>query len=144
MRAAMCSMMILAGSANAADPLDFSAFDQRLTSLEKRVADLEAAAKPKTTPTQRMQVCDGQTCRWVEVPVSGASCGCAACPAGTCSAPGACGQAGCGSVSTPVYGWPAGATYTAPQMQSFGAAGSCAGGSCGTATTSRGLFGRRR
>jgi hypothetical protein len=147
MRTAMCSMLIIAGSAAAADPLDFSAFDKRLTSLEKRVDALERA-RSATATTQRVQVCDGQTCRWVDVPSAGASCGCPACPAGTCSAPGACGQAGCGfpaqTVASPVYGWPASAAYSAPQMFGSGG-GSCANGQCSAPSSGRvGLFGRRR
>jgi hypothetical protein len=145
MRYAMCSLFLFAASAKAADPLSFDAFDKRVEVLEKKVAALEAKLGVSAAPTQRVQVCDGQTCRWVEVPTAGPSCGCAACPAGTCSVAGACGQAGCGgSVSTPVYGWPQGATYSAPQITTFGAAGSCAGGQCGTPSVSRGLFGRRR
>lgn len=132
MRYAMCSLFLFAASAPAADPLDFSAFDKRIEVLEKKVAELEAQIKAKATA--KTMVCDGETCRLVD------------CPAGTCSVSGACGPAGCGtSVQTPAYAWPQGATYTAPQMTTFGASGSCAGGQCAPQSTGfRGLFGRRR
>lgn len=129
------TVMLLAGLANQAkaeEPKQ-SMFDARLLDLEKRVAVLEAKlAAVSQKDTKKIQVCDGNTCRWIEAapPMSQSCQGCQSCPQGQCGVAGACGQSGCGGFTGGYAG---------------GYTGSCQGGSCQSAPAFGGrLFGRFR
>jgi hypothetical protein len=126
LRIAMLSALLLSGftslaRADDAKPLYYlrpdgtvearvAAVESEVAALRQEVATLKAQLKAVTpaTRTQRVQVCDGSTCRMVEVPLSGPSCNGPACANGACTgACGTCATGSCGvSYSRPVRaGW---------------------------------------
>jgi hypothetical protein len=173
--AVAAALLVSFGSATAAEPLkatDFSAFDQRLTALEKRVADLEAkqatfrpfAPAPvstlvKSTSVARQPVGHTHTCAnghtWDHSVTPGHNCP-------ECGLPQYVQDPTPRTVTAGTPGWHAPAPFAAyqppPAGQPFGAysitggngyfgAGGCANGQCDTGgggSERRGLFGRLR
>jgi hypothetical protein len=70
-----------------------AAVESEVVALRQEVATLKEQLK--ATRTQRVQVCDGNTCRTVEMPLSAVPCNGPACANGACT--GACGTCVTGS-----------------------------------------------